>query len=78
MKKRRKLGRGVAVVGAGMSQFGMFKDKDSKDVFAEAFTGMVDSVDKGFSPDDIDALYVGNFSNDFFMHQAHWGQLFRI
>lgn len=75
MKKRRKLDRGVAVVGAGMSQFGMFKDKDSKDVFAEAFTGMIESVDKGFSPDDIDALYLGNFSNDFFMHQAHWGPI---
>ena len=36
MKKRRKLGRGVAIVGAGMSKFGMFKDKDSKDLFAEA------------------------------------------
>ena len=41
MKKRRKLGRGVAVVGAGMSKFGMFRDKDSKDVFAEAFGEML-------------------------------------
>ena len=41
MKRRRKLGRGVAVVGAGMSKFGMFKDKDSKDVFAEAFREML-------------------------------------
>ncbi len=44
MKKRRKLGRGVAIVGAGMSKFGMFKDKDSKDLFAEAFNGMMASV----------------------------------
>jgi acetyl-CoA C-acetyltransferase len=75
MKKRRKLGRGVAVVGAGMSKFGMFKDKDSKDLFAEAFREMVGSVDKGLDPRDIDALYLGNFTNDFFIHQAHWGPI---
>ena len=72
MKRRRTLGRGVAVVGAGMSKFGMYKNKDSKDLFFEAFQEMLASVDKGLDPKDIDALYVGNFSNDFFMHQAHW------
>lgn len=75
MKKRRKLGRGVAIVGAGMSKFGMFKDKDSKDLFAEAYLEMLASVDKGVDPNDIDALYLGNFSNDFFMHQSHWGPI---
>jgi acetyl-CoA C-acetyltransferase len=75
MLKRRKLGRGVAVVGAGMSKFAMFKDKDSKDLFAEAFAEMLASVDKGFDPNDIEALYLGNFSNDFFMHQGHWGPI---
>ena len=73
--KKRKLGRGVAVVGAGMSKFAMFKDRDSKDLFAEAFKEMLASVDKGFDPNDIDALYVGNFTNDFFVHQAHWGPI---
>ncbi len=75
MKKRRQLGRGVAIVGAGMSKFGMFKDKDSKDLFAEAFKGMIASVDKGMDPNEIDALYLGNYSNDFFMHQSHWGPI---
>ncbi|MFZ0243067.1 MAG: hypothetical protein WAL90_15610 [Desulfobacterales bacterium] len=75
MTKRRKLGRDVAIVGAGMSKFGMFKDRDSKDLFAEAFLEMRDSVDKGIDPNDIDALYLGNFSNDFFMHQSHWGPI---
>lgn len=75
MIKRRKLGRGVAIVGAGMSKFGMFKDKDSKDLFAEAFLELRDSVDKGIDPNEIDALYLGNFSNDFFMHQSHWGPI---
>ncbi|NNG06359.1 MAG: hypothetical protein HKM90_01390, partial [Desulfobacteraceae bacterium] len=47
MAKRRKLGRGVAIVGAGMSKFGMFRDRDTKDVFADAFNEMIASVDKG-------------------------------
>lgn len=75
MAKKRKLGRGVAIVGAGMSQFGMFKDKDSKDLFVDAFNEMVASVDKGLDPNDIEALYIGNFTNDFFMGQAHWGPI---
>ena len=75
MQKRKKLGRGVAVVGAGMSKFGMFDNKDSKDLFADAFNEMLSSVDKGLNPNDIEALYLGNFSNDFFMHQAHWAPL---
>jgi len=75
IQKRRKLGRGVAVVGAGMSKFGMFRDRDSKDLFAEAYRELIASVDKGLDPTDIDALYLGNFSNDFFIHQAHWGPL---
>lgn len=75
MQRKRKLGRGVAVVGAGMSKFGMFKDKNSKDLFAEAFNEMLASVDKKVDPNDIDALYLGNFSNDFFMHQGHWGPI---
>jgi acetyl-CoA C-acetyltransferase len=75
MQKRRKLSRGVAVVGAGISKFGMFKDRDSKDLFAEAFNAMIASVDKGMDPRDIDSMYLGNFSNDFFTHQAHWGPI---
>jgi len=75
MAKKRKLGRGVAVVGAGMSKFGMFRDRDSKDLFAEAYLEMMASVDKGVDPQDMDALYLGNFSNDFFVHQSHWAPL---
>jgi acetyl-CoA C-acetyltransferase len=75
MAKQRRLGRNVAVVGAGMSKFGMFKDKNSKDLFAEAFKEMLVSVEKGIDPADIDALYLGNFSNDFFIHQSHWGPI---
>jgi acetyl-CoA C-acetyltransferase len=75
MLKKRKLARGVAIAGAGMSAFGMFREKNSKDLFAEAFSEMLSSVDKGIDPRDIDALYLGNFTNDFFVHQSHWGPI---
>ena len=75
MYKKRKLGRGVAMVGAGMSTFDMFSDKDSKDLFTEAYIELSASVDKGLDPADIDALYLGNFTNDFFVRQSHWGAI---
>jgi len=53
----------------------MFRDRDSKDLFVEAFRNMIASVDKGVDPGDIDALYLGNFSNDFFIHQSHWAPI---
>jgi acetyl-CoA acetyltransferase len=67
----RKLGRGVAVVGAGMSRFGAFPGMSSRDLFVEAFKEMRSSVDKGFDPKDIGAFYLGNFSGDLFEGQAH-------
>jgi acetyl-CoA C-acetyltransferase len=75
MRGQRKLARGVAVVGAGMSKFGMFSDKDSKYLFAESFNEMLSTVDRGIDPKDIDALYLGNFTNDFFVRQGHWGPI---
>jgi acetyl-CoA C-acetyltransferase len=75
MQKKRKLGRGVAIVGAGMSKFGMFPDKNSKDLFAHAFKEMIDSVEKGLDVNEIDAMYLGNFTNDFFVNQSHWGPI---
>ncbi len=75
MNKQLRLAREVVVVGAGMSPFGVFPEKNSKDLFVEAFQAMLASVDKGLDPDDIQALYLGNFSNDFFVHQAHWGPI---
>ncbi len=75
MAKKRKLGRGVAVVGGGLTKLGLFKDRNSKDFFSEAYMEMVESVDKGFDPIDIDAIYIGNFTNDFFVNQAHWAPI---
>ncbi len=70
-----KLPRGVAIVGAGMSKFGAFAEKNSRDLFVEAYQRMSASVDKGFDPAAIDALYLGNFSSDQFEHQAHTAPL---
>lgn len=66
-----KLPRGVAIVGAGMSKFGAFAEKNSRDLFVEAYKAMSASVDKSFDSARIEALYVGNFSSDQFEHQAH-------
>lgn len=66
-----KLPRGVAIVGAGMSKFGAFAEKNSRDLFVEAYKAMSASVDKSFDSASIEALYVGNFSSDQFEHQAH-------
>jgi acetyl-CoA C-acetyltransferase len=69
--KKRKLGRPVSVVGAGLSQFGAFPGKDSRDLFVEAFQDMVESIDRGFDIHDIECAYVGNYSSDLFEHQGH-------
>ena len=62
------------MVGAGMSPFNMFKDRDSKDLFAEAFVEMSGSVDKGLDPADIDALYIGNFTKRLFRASVALGR----
>ncbi len=65
------LNRGVAVVGAGMSKFGAFPGFATRDLFVQAFQDMRASVDKGFDPNDIEALYIGNYSSDLFENQGH-------
>ena len=71
MHRQRKLGRGVVVVGAGMSHFGAFAEKTSRDFMVEAYSDMAASVDRGLDPKDIEAIYVGNFSSDLFEGQGH-------
>ncbi len=71
MSKTKSLSRGVALVGAGMSKFGAFPDKGSRDLFVEAFQSMCQSVDKEFDPADIETIYIGNFSSDLFESQSH-------
>ncbi len=69
--RQRKLARGVAIVGAGMTRFGAFPGLTSRDLFVDAFGEMLASVDKGIDPGDIEALYVGNYSSDLFEGQGH-------
>ena len=71
----KKLTRGVAVVGAGMSKFGAFKDKTVRDLFVEAFTEMMQSVDKGAETKDIEALYLGDAATHLFEGQGHTAPL---
>ncbi|MBM3136240.1 MAG: hypothetical protein FJZ89_13360 [Chloroflexi bacterium] len=68
---KNSLPRGVALVGAGMCKFGAFADKASRDLFVEAFQDLRQSVDKGFDPQVIEAIYVGNYSSDLFEGQGH-------
>ena len=67
----RKLGRGVALAGAGMTKFGTFRCRTSRELFVTAFQEMLNSVDKGFDPKEIQSLYIGNFSSDLFESQGH-------
>lgn len=67
----RKLGREVAIVGVGISKFGAFPDKNSRDLFVEAFKELRATTDKGFDPETIEALYLGNYSSDLFEGQGH-------
>ncbi len=62
---------GWPIVGAGMSKFGAFPGKSTRDLFVEAFQEMSASVDKGLDPEDIEALYIGNYSSDLFEGQGH-------
>lgn len=71
MAKIKSLSRGVAIVGAGMSKFGVHKNKSSRDLFIEAYQAMSASVDHGFDPAEIEAVFVGNYSSEFFEGQGH-------
>lgn len=67
----KKIGRGIAIVGAGMSQFGSFPGLTSRDIFVEAYKELLSSVDKGIDPNEIEAFYLGNYSSDLFEGQGH-------
>ncbi len=66
----KKLSRGVALVGAGMSAFGAFPGLTTRSLFITAFKEMRESVDKGLDPKDIEALYIGNYSSTLFEGQG--------
>ena len=69
--KKRRLGRQVSIVGAGMSSFGAFKDLTSRDLFVAAFHDLLDHMDQGIDVGDIECGYLGNYSADLFERQGH-------
>ncbi len=52
----------VAIVGAGQTRFGEHTGKSIKELFAEAVADMARSVDRGWSPDRVEAVYIGSLS----------------
>ena len=69
--KRRQLGRPVSIVGVGMSNFGAFPGKASRDLFVEAFQDLQENLDQGIEVEDIECGYIGNASSDLFEGQMH-------
>ena len=69
--RKRELARPVSIVGAGMSRFGAFPGKASRDLFVEAFRDMTGHLDQGIDVEDIGCAYVGNYSSDLFEGQGH-------
>ncbi len=63
--------RDVAIVGAGMTQFGELWDMSLRDMFVEAAAGAL--ADAG--ADHVDSIYVGNMSGGQFVGQEHLGPL---
>ncbi len=74
-RKKRGLGRGVAIVGGAMSHFGAYPDKTSRDLMTEAYLDALATIDKGMDPADIEAIYVGNFLGELFEGQGHLGHI---
>ena len=67
-----RLARKVAIVGAGMSKFGFNYPKLRMiDMWQEAWLEAVKLTDKEIKPEDIDELFLGNFTADLFNHQGH-------
>lgn len=54
--------RSVAVVGAGQTAFGDHVDLGVKELFADAVRAMAASMDRSWSPDRIEAAWVGSLS----------------
>ncbi|MBX0293698.1 thiolase domain-containing protein [Haloarcula nitratireducens] len=61
------------VAGAGVTSFGKHPERTGRDLFAEAGLEALDA--SGVDPDDVDALYYGNFMGELAEHQGHQGPL---
>lgn len=54
--------RDVALVGAGQTQYGDHPEANIKNLFADAYSSMISSVDRNFDSEAIEAAYVGSLS----------------
>jgi acetyl-CoA C-acetyltransferase/acetyl-CoA acyltransferase len=61
------------IAGAGVTQFGKHPERTGRDLFAEAGLEALDQ--SGVDPDDVEALYYGNFMGELAEHQGHQGPL---
>ena len=61
------------IAGAGVTQFGKYPERTGRDLFAEAGLEALDA--SGVDPDDVEALYYGNFMGELAEHQGHQGPL---
>ncbi|MUV56197.1 thiolase domain-containing protein [Halogeometricum sp. CBA1124] len=52
--------RDVAIVGAGQTPYGAHPRQSIKELFATAYDAMVESVDRAYDPDEVDAAHVGS------------------
>ncbi len=61
------------VSGVGHTVFGQDSERTARDMFAEAGLEALD--DAGVSPDEVEALYYGNFMGEMADHQGHQGPM---
>lgn len=79
-----KLAREVALVAVGMCKFGNYSKysrqpeniKTSRDLWMEAYNDLVEHIDKTVNiQEEVEALFLGNFSSDLFEQQGHLAPL---
>ncbi|MFB6094527.1 MAG: thiolase domain-containing protein [Halanaeroarchaeum sp.] len=63
----------VRIAGVGLTHFGEHPERTSRDLFAEA--GLAALEDSGVDPDDVAAVFYGNFMGELAEHQGHMGPL---
>lgn len=61
--------RDVSIIGVGRTKFGALKDKTIRDLIMEAGTKAL--TDSGLRPEQIQALFVGNYASSDFVKQNH-------
>ncbi|QPV63937.1 thiolase domain-containing protein [Halosimplex litoreum] len=61
------------VTGVGLTHFGEHSERTGRDLFAEAGLAALD--DAGVDPDDVEALFYGNFMGELAEHQGHQAPL---